>query len=78
MSSSREFVGTTETRPDRSHVTKTRVVLPDGTGRDYDYRLEHHVGDRLTPDTTDGHFDGLVVFDRWWDEDTMHLLVRPG
>lgn len=65
-----------ERRPNRAHVTKTRVVFPKDSGDpvEFDHRLEHHVGDPMTLADRDGDW---FVFDRYVEGNMMVLLVRP-
>jgi hypothetical protein len=63
-------------------ATRSRIVLPDGNGKDYDTVLQHRVGDPVTfensasrPGWRDG-FNGYTVYRRFVERDTVFLLVR--
>ncbi len=65
----------------REDAKKTRIVLPDGNGKDYDTVLQHRVGDPVTWENTasrpgrgDG-FNGYVVVDRRVERDTVFLFL---
>lgn len=67
---------------DTEMATKTRIVLPDGNGKDYETVLQHRVGDPVTWENSASHpgwrdgFNGYVVYDRHVRGDTVYLLIH--